>query len=110
MKPPRIPTPILNAACGLLREYVDVDPARLVRALSEMPHERAERRAERLLTKTEAARRLGTSWSTVHRLCRAGRLEVIHPSPGTSRIRESVLEDYMATGIGPAGEEAADNE
>lgn len=51
----------------------------------------------RLVTYTEAARRMGVSRPTVYRLVKAGRLEIV-PLNGVSKIRLQSVVDYVSKG------------
>lgn len=53
--------------------------------------------SERLLTLTELAERLTVSVSTVKRLVRAGRIRVVHPSPGRTAVEEREVAAYLAS-------------
>ena len=44
----------------------------------------------------EAAQRLTVSRRTLFRLIEKGRIRVVHPSPGTTRITEQEIENYTA--------------
>lgn len=46
---------------------------------------------------SEAAEMLSVSESTVWRQIRAGRIRVIHPSPGVTRITPRELDAYIAS-------------
>jgi excisionase family DNA binding protein len=64
-----------------------------------------------LLTIEEAGRLIGQSRSGVYRLVRAGRLQLVHPSPNTARVPRSSVERLVAeliatTDGSPAGDEA----
>lgn len=50
-----------------------------------------------LLTLPEARAILAISERTLYRLIAAGRLRVVHPSPGTTRVTEKELAAYMAS-------------
>lgn len=50
----------------------------------------------RPLTKPEAADRIRVSVRTLDRLIAAGRIRVIHPSPGRTVIEERELDAYLA--------------
>lgn len=52
--------------------------------------------ARPLLTKAEAADRLRVSPRTLDRLISAGRIRVVHPSPGRTVIEERELNAYLA--------------
>ncbi len=49
-----------------------------------------------LLTLPEAAQRLRVSRRTVERLIAAGRIRVLHPTPGRTVIAEREIEAYLA--------------
>ena len=51
----------------------------------------------RLVTYTEAAKRMGVSRPTVYRLAKAGRLEIV-PLNGVNRIRLQSVFDYVSKG------------
>ncbi|HTA34370.1 MAG TPA: helix-turn-helix domain-containing protein [Solirubrobacteraceae bacterium] len=55
-----------------------------------------------LLTIEEAGRLLGQSRSGIYRLCAAGRLQLVHPSPKTSRVPRSSVEALVAELIAEA--------
>lgn len=51
----------------------------------------------RALRLDEVAERLDVSRRTVERLIAAGRIRVIHPSPGRVRVERRELDAYMAS-------------
>ena len=61
--------------------------------------------SEPLLTLKQAAAYLGVSLGTMRSIRALGRLPVIHPSPGTVRVRPADLRQYIEDrrGIGPFG-------
>ncbi len=64
---------------------------------------RAERaRAIELLTVPQSAARLKVHPSTMRRIVAEGRIDVVHPSPGTVRIRADVLDAYITSCNVPA--------
>jgi excisionase family DNA binding protein len=98
-----IPEKVLSFAAGVLAPFVGgITPDELGQLLAKR-NDAAEpqSRGERLLTKAEAAKRLGVSWITIHRLAKSGKIRVVHPSSGTVRIRESDLERHMRRGVEP---------
>ena len=50
-----------------------------------------------LLTVPEVAARIKCSRRTVQRLVKRGRIRVVHPSPGLTRITERELAAYLAS-------------
>ena len=60
---------------------------------------------EPLLTLKEAAAYLGVSLGTMRSIRSLGRLPVIHPSPGTVRVRPADLREYIEDHrqVGPFG-------
>ena len=64
---------------------------------TDTTHDRPEADC-RLVTYTEAARRLSVSRPTIYRLARAGRLEVV-PLNGVNRIRLQSVVDCVSKGV-----------
>jgi excisionase family DNA binding protein len=50
-----------------------------------------------LLRLSDAAKALTISKSSLERLIRAGRIRVVHPTPGTTRITSAEIDAYIAS-------------